>query len=130
MFATLILVYAVLGIITNLNLAYCLAQTPNGRPWKLSQIINRTFQSGRRRFGRWHYAVQPFLSMIVLISLSVKMENGSEIAVYAAQTFELFLFTTLVLWFFLEAQYKRSLRMPTVPRGGPNADFDGDALNS
>lgn len=124
MFTILFLLYAVIGLIVNVNLAYALAT--GKRPWKLSQMFNRPYQNSRMRVGKWHYAAAFISYLVANVILIATHSDGDELA---GSLLSYYAITSAVLWFFLEAQYKRTLRPSAVLSINPvNADFDADVL--
>ncbi|MDH2154081.1 hypothetical protein [Stenotrophomonas sp. GD03657] len=117
LFIILLTLYSIAGLVVNMNLAHSLAKGPSGRPWKFSQLFNRGYQNNRRRFGRWYYLIAVVAYLLATFSCAYKAENGMEAAAFASFLLDLFAISTVIMWFFLEAQYKSSLRTDSVNAG-------------
>ncbi len=107
---------AVIGTATNLNLAYAMANNKPASLWKLTQHSNRFYINRRTRFGRWHYAIAIAAYLAATIYCGFKIET-IDFAVMVSAMLDVYAFSSLVLWFFLEAKFKADLRTESVNAG-------------
>lgn len=117
MFATLICIYCVVGLITNINLAYALSSGGKRTPWWLTAKFNFSYTNSRRRVGKFHYIAAFIAWFVASLICDFRSDDLGEIAVMLLNYYGL---TTLPLWFFMERDFQLSQRdPPSWPASSP-----------